>query len=489
MSAKKVAVVGLDGVAWSVLRSLFDNDAMPFLHRITKNSARGILKSTMPPTTPPAWTSIATGVNPGKHGVFDFVKFTNTYNTRILTSYDVQYPRIHEMVALKGMRSICINLPFTFPILKIKNSMVISDWIGPKIYTYPKDLEEYAREYSSYSTFGKFSPDALYREVVKRVKVINNIIENFDWNFFSVIFIEPDHILHRYGIHLGKYRIIREIFNEIDKTIEIFAKLSDLMVIVSDHGFSLYTHHININTFLERLGLIAKTYKRETKGIVDFKAAGKRNVKHVRISPRLHKILSRKPIKAIIKCSYKLFTGKDLKVEFPYPDPLKSKAFVPTKESFGIYVRDNSVVDLILDKLRRLECIKQVWKREEIYHGPYTNLAPHIIFAPDFDRGFIIGSTMICPMFISKHKSYYHHPDGIALFYGKDVSAGWLGTVNTVDIVPTIMKYLNLPLPHDTDGAPVQNIKYPSDIAKHYNYLRHWRLIKQLQLKKSKLLI
>ena len=92
---KKVAVIGLDGMAWHILDKLFKHDAMPYLKSITEKCLKGILKSTIPPWTVPAWTSIATGVNPGKHGAFDFLIFSDNYNPRLVNSYDVCYPRIH----------------------------------------------------------------------------------------------------------------------------------------------------------------------------------------------------------------------------------------------------------------------------------------------------------------------------------------------------------------------------------------------------------
>jgi len=101
------------------LKDFLSSSVWPNLKRVVRKSVRGVLKSTILPLTPMAWTSIATGVNPGKHGIFDFVKFDESYNTRLVTSFDVKYPRIHEMVALKGLKSVCINQLLTCPVIKI----------------------------------------------------------------------------------------------------------------------------------------------------------------------------------------------------------------------------------------------------------------------------------------------------------------------------------------------------------------------------------
>jgi predicted AlkP superfamily phosphohydrolase/phosphomutase len=131
---KRVVVIGLDGMAWHILNKLFKWNIMPNLKRITQKSLKGTLESTIPPESGPAWTSLATGVNPGKHGVFGFTIPTKDYNgIKILNSRDVKYLRIHEMVAVQNLKSICVNQILTYPIKKFPGSYVITDWLSPEI--------------------------------------------------------------------------------------------------------------------------------------------------------------------------------------------------------------------------------------------------------------------------------------------------------------------------------------------------------------------
>lgn len=490
MLTKKVAVIGLDGVSWTILHNLLSNNAMPYLDSIVENSAKGVLKSTIPPTTPPAWTSIATGVNPGKHGIYDFVKLVGGYETKIITSLDVRYPRIHEMIALAGLKTISINIPFTFPILKIKNSIVVSDWIGSKICFFPRKIESCMKNYKPYS-LSVPSLDKLYKETKDRVEAVNTLINKVEWNLFFVIFMEPDHVMHKYGLPTAKNEMEEQyykIFTEIDKTIERASKIADLLIIISDHGFSEYRYRININSYLAKLGFTVGTYETSIKGIVDLK--NEKRAVEIKVPSILYKLKSFGLVKNFAKRVYKLLTGKNMTAKWPRPNPRKSKAFLPTTESCGIYVKDKSLIDTVLLELKKLKGIKHVWKREDIYHGPYVNLAPHIIFQPNFDNGFTVGSTLITPLIFSKRRFYWHHPDGIVIVSGDDVIPGWWKReVETFDIPPTILQYMSLPLPVDTDGNPLQNINYPQKQTKHYDYLKHWQLIKQIQLKKIKLAI
>lgn len=58
-----------------------------------------------------------------------------------------------------------------------------------------------------------------------------------------------------------------------------------------------------------------------------------------------------------------------------------------------------------------------------------------------------------------------------------------INNAKTFDVVPTILNYLGLPLPPDTDGTPLFGKASP----KRYDYSKHWQLIREIQTKKAKL--
>jgi len=489
----KVAVIGLDGVGWPILDRIFKYEAMPCLKELTEKSARGILKSTVPPVTPSAWTSIATGVNPGKHGVFDFVIVANGRGTRIVNSLDVKYPRIHEMISLKGLKSVCINLPLTYPIIfKDKNCRIISDWLAPKTSYYPNFLKKYISGYPFHIpiSYYKSKTDVLKGLLIEasaRMKVTCSILENVDWNLFFVVYSEPDHILHRCYDEVWKGdKTALKTFGIFDQTIRKATELADLVIVVSDHGFSKYRHFININSFLNRLGLVRQTWEITMQEFSDFKIDAPA-AQH-RIHPKIYNIASSiKPIKAIVKKIFEIFkaiTGRDIKPELPYVDPTNSRAFMSSGMSFGIHVKDRLIIDYIVKKLRELNFISNVWKREEIYHGPFVKNAGDILFLPDFNRGYAVGTIRLHPRIISERVGNWHHPDGMIAIFGQEVTPTWLGTVETFDVVPTILRFMGLPLPVDTDGTPVKNINYTGKSQKYYNYLTHWQLARQVQTRK-----
>jgi len=496
---KKVAVIGLDGMAWHILNKLFEYDAMPYLRVAIDNSLRGVLKSTIPPLTPPAWTSIATGVNPGKHGIFDFLSVSSDYDVSLASSRDVHYPRIHEMIALKGLKAVCINQPLTYPIIRMENIFVVSDWISPKLYYYPRSLSKYVKSYklsTPVETFIK-NPRLAVNESLGRINAVNQLIKELDWNLFWVIYTEPDHIFHGcYDKIMQGDNHLLKIFEEIDKTIKIASKRADMTLIVSDHGFSEYKYLINVNSILYNLGFAAKTWKRITKSHIEFlthhHGISVDNVKRIKLPLRLQKLLFEYPfLKSVLKKFYRKLAGKELRAEIPDVDPFRSKAFLLSGTSHGIYVKDQTMIDCLINKLKKVEGIKRIYRREEVFRGPYLNKAAQVLIEPDYDKGYTIAATAkIAPKSIFVETRYSHHPDGIIISFGKGIPALWLKEpVQAVDIVPTILRYMNLPLPIDTDGTPIQYINYPQKQVEYFDYLKHWKLIKQIHLKKSKLSI
>ena len=70
----KALIIGLDGMSPELLDLLIKRGIFLQIKGLKALSSYGDLESTYPPVTGPVWTSFATGVNPGKHGIFDFVQ-------------------------------------------------------------------------------------------------------------------------------------------------------------------------------------------------------------------------------------------------------------------------------------------------------------------------------------------------------------------------------------------------------------------------------
>jgi predicted AlkP superfamily phosphohydrolase/phosphomutase len=73
VSGKKVIVLGFDGMDYRVTRELMAKGRMPHFAKLAAAGSFSPLATSAPPQSPVAWSSFITGLDPGGHGIFDFV--------------------------------------------------------------------------------------------------------------------------------------------------------------------------------------------------------------------------------------------------------------------------------------------------------------------------------------------------------------------------------------------------------------------------------
>ncbi|HUA15085.1 MAG TPA: alkaline phosphatase family protein [Verrucomicrobiae bacterium] len=140
MGKKKVVVVGLDGLEPSIVESMLAHGDLPNLSRLRAMGSYTRMKTTYPAQTPVAWSSFATGVNPGGHGIFDFIRRDpETYLPDLALS---RFERPKSMLAQPkvvsrrngiaiwqhltnaGIPSTVLRCPCTFPPDTLKGTML-----------------------------------------------------------------------------------------------------------------------------------------------------------------------------------------------------------------------------------------------------------------------------------------------------------------------------------------------------------------------------
>jgi predicted AlkP superfamily phosphohydrolase/phosphomutase len=70
----KVIVLGFDGADARLVEQYMDQGYLPNLDRLRREGSYSSLQPTNPPQTPVSWSTFATGLDPGKHQIFDFLK-------------------------------------------------------------------------------------------------------------------------------------------------------------------------------------------------------------------------------------------------------------------------------------------------------------------------------------------------------------------------------------------------------------------------------
>ena len=72
-ASRQVFVLGVDGLDPKLLKTFMDQGLLPNFSRLALEGDLKPLSTTMPPLSPVAWSTFITGMDPGGHGIFDFI--------------------------------------------------------------------------------------------------------------------------------------------------------------------------------------------------------------------------------------------------------------------------------------------------------------------------------------------------------------------------------------------------------------------------------
>lgn len=437
MNRPRIAIIGLDGANKTTAKLVGVNIE---LHDFI---------STIPPYTPPAWTSILTGVNPAKHGIVGWQKVDRlSFKSRLATSRDVKYPRLPEILSSANIKSVIINLPMTYPMTWVdpKNTIVVSDWMAPKQTIFPKKLGEKYKELliDPPHQWWQESDRNKYANKVKeftetRLSIYYDLLKKVDWDLYFVVFSEIDwfshwmpQLLEGRDTHVVKptFKLIREFINEIES-------IADIVFVVSDHGFQKIEKVFYVNEALAENGFI--TYSR-----LKFRVANTTK-KLIRRSNLLSKGL------------YKLIPKSKLSVNSMSYAISEAIALLIESETWGIYLRGRDKMKDIRRVLSSYSEIVDVIPSKLIYHGQYRNILPDLFVIPE--KGVKI-SDELSGKVSEKTSQSDHELRGIFSVWGEGIKEDvvFKKTPRVYDIVPTVLKLLNIPLPSGLDGRILREI-------------------------------
>jgi len=487
MNERHAVIVGLDGMPLRIFEKLFEYSAMPFTKHLWGKMLTAELEVDLPFTLA-SWTTISTGVNPGKHGIFDFLRPLSNGEPRLVTREDLERPTINEIVALNKLESVTINVPMTFPpVIKSRNT-VISDWTYPKKDAWPPKEREIVRKYLlqgppiKYFTIDGYI-EALLEGLEHRIDLIEHYYTKRNWTLFYTVIPEPDWIFHKlYGeILRGSKRatIALKIFHKIDKTIKmIYENMPEktMLILCSDHGFMEANIALNGNILLKKLGLL--------------KSAENLNLKS-KIALTLAKILPSK-IKHRLKYSSAVIIAHKIGMAEPFKagkipiDYSNSKAYMTI--SYNIYINPkvsqnerSQIRNYVINELRKYEHIIQTLQLgDKYFKGPCVNKAPDIIVIPR--EGCNITTRLGYKEILEKGKWYIHSTKGfIAIKIDEDnnVIRSNVTIIRNYDITPTVLGYLHLPLDLDMDGTVLTVDK--AFKPKYHWYSKYYKLLKRLR--------
>jgi predicted AlkP superfamily phosphohydrolase/phosphomutase len=497
---KRVLVIGLDGATWNVLDPLVRADTMPNLAALLARGARGVLTSSIPPITAAAWTCFATGKNPGKHGLVDFIYFPqHGYRVAIANSTTRAAPTIWNTLSQQGKRVGVVSVPMSYPPEKV-NGVMVTDLMTPNHhveYTYPPELKaellEQVGEFVITPGEGEMpSRPAAYlakvqADVEQSAKYALYLLDREPYDFFMYVFGVVDVLQHQFWNLLAAppetldatRRALRnqviEVFAQVDRALGEMLKRADeetLVVLMSDHGFGPLDGFLHINNFLlERGYLVLKS---------DALSRFKRGLFRWGVTPQnVH--LALKALRLDLR--RKLNRGRAYGMlrrfflSFDDVDWTQTRAFalghigqiyinLRGRQPSGV-VRPGAEYEELRDEIRTAllklahpttgePLIARVLNREEIYHGELLDHTPDLILLPRDFRYVAFGESEFASNKIvgpSLGHTGHHRLEGIVALSGPGIQAGaTVSNATLLDLAPTILYALGLPLLPDLDG-------------------------------------
>ena len=271
--ATKVAVLGLDGVPFSLLQDFFAKGIMPRLAETAKSGTFLRMETSLPCVSSVAWTSFMTGKNPGDHGIFGFTDvWPDKFALRLPSFDDIRSTVIWN--ALPGKTSVVVNLPFTYPARPL-NGILISGFVAPLFErsVYPQSMIAWlkSRNYriDVDAVKGRQDRRFLVRDLFETLKIHSEVMltlmERENWDLFIGVITgtdrlhhfffdaaqDPSHPLHKDFIDY--YRMIDSFFSRFVERCGKSARL----IVLSDHGFTRLKTQVYLNHILKTMGYIS----------------------------------------------------------------------------------------------------------------------------------------------------------------------------------------------------------------------------------------
>jgi predicted AlkP superfamily phosphohydrolase/phosphomutase len=501
-SRRRVLIVGLDGGTFHVIRPLIAQGRLPNLAALIEEGAWGELTSTMPSITPVAWTSFATGKNPGRHGLFDFQTIDpQTYEPKTVRGYRHGQKTLWKLLTEAGLSSIVLDVPFTHPPEPIKGLMV-SGYGTPRtpgtVFTHPPELA--AELKARYGDFGVALPGVRFDRseeffaewdaiIASRERVAVDLISERDWDLFMVVMSVTDNLAHALWTyydpaHRNYYdkdgprfrQVFEGCYEACDRLLGRLveqAPEADLIV-MSDHGFGTGRPRQYLVNALARGGFVQ--YKGTGGGrLVRWAASLYLRLPWLRGLVKNLRPERRKQLKRELK-------DRHLMPGLGNIDPIHSQV-IPANPGLQMYINRSDrfsaglvgpdevekvcqrVTGYLLslrDKVSGGPVIRSVYRADEVYTGPKVGNAPDLVIEYTNMYDSQASEPRLNPSLEGRHEQ-----QGILLARGPHIERSQVEGARIEDLAPTVLHLLGQPVPEDMDGRVLIEALEPGLLAKN----------------------
>ena len=519
MSEKeRTLVVGIDGGCWPYLNPLLESGQLPAIQKLVTEGVHGILESTMPPVTPVAWTSFATGKNPGKHGIFSWLwRRPGTWEFLPFSGSQRVGSPWWSYLNDKGLRVGLVNIPMTYPPAPLEG-FTICGFGAPASasnLTYPETLYRELSEKFDWSgdvvsqsiplTDGgwqAFEAGKIVQD--KNVRSAIYLADKHQVDVLAINLMLLDHCNHLASDEAVLQQAIRQCDQHLSELIQGFQP--DNVMVFSDHGsrrvtgefllglwlqdngyllwdkrtewskadlnwllIGLFRQHLNWTGWFEKL---ARGLTREFLWFLPpatmaqfWKSAGPK-------TPALYAQYLFKDTTDFARSPFHLEDWGSIYLNIIGRDP--EGVVVPTKEE---QLRHELVERLlsISDPETNTPLFSRVYQSHDLYDGQLTKFAPDLAL-DYFSSCWSLTKGM--PANVQTHAKYFtpprerwhgdHTRQGLFILSGGSFGSKNLAqTAHITDIPATLLYLLGCSIPEDWDGLPLLNLMAPRFVDSH----------------------
>jgi len=489
----KILVIGLDAATMELIEPWAQAGHLPVLAELMREGASARLLSTPNMHSASAWTSILTGLNPGRHGLFVFSdRDFATGKQLFFKGGDRHGELISSHLARHGLTAGFINVPMTYPAKHEEGGFMISGLDAPSLNERafsPRELESellnlFPRYHFSPHDLGELMKSGRLDEAISawialtetQTAAAEYLIAHRPVDFFMIVYTASDWAGH----NLWKAREaspaknpLLEIYRVLDVAIGRLMRLVNSQTqiyIVSDHGMGRHTGaSYQLADWLEDRGYMVRTKGPQARRSI--MRASSKAAKALLPASLREQVKARlgedrvERLQAVEKDSF--YSSIDWKRTSAYSEPGRHVININLegRNEHGTIKRSeyDEICSRIIDDLhgwadsRGVKAVERVAHRDEVYSGPFAERASDLYIywnsAADFgappqevkDRGFWWSGD--------------HRPEGILISKGPGIkSNAKVASATVYDLVPTFMYASGLPVPDKLDGRVIQGL-------------------------------
>ena len=471
--------MGVDGATFDVMIPLLDAGKMPNFASLMGKGASCNLRSTVPILSPVAWTTFSTGVNPGRHGIFNFLKRKDdAYEIIASSSSQRRIKPFWKVAGDSGKRVAILNVPATYPPDRVNGFMIAGD---------PTPFHDERRVYPSGTyreleakfgtNFLKPAPpfrrehtflNGLLKSVELWTDIAKHAIKNQDWDLAVVVYTATDTVQHFFWSAMDASHpsyseksaarfgsAILSVYEKIDWAMgELLPLVDDRtnIVVLSDHGFGPLNRSVPLTKWLVENGYLSYLPGRQNKRQAGIQNTLRFILSRLGLTEGLPPIGTLRNVDWAKTKAYYLGVSGDLYINLKGREP---RGIVEPGREY------DALVDLIARKLKEMKLpdgsspVEAVSTSRERYPGSIG--APDILI--QWARGFDLIKEGEPDNLLNGLRSRSgnrwsgtHLENGILILSGPAIRESTLTEAAIEDVAPTVYHLLGLPVPRMVDG-------------------------------------